>query len=289
MSSVLYDELGPRGLRKVRLASYVSLVLLGVLALLAFRQLSAKDQLDAERWKTLTNPDLLRFLGEGLWANVKAAGIAMVLALALGTVLALSRLSRLRVLRWASGLFIETFRALPQLLLILGAALVLPRYGYRFPPLVYLVVGLTLYQGSVLAEIFRAGILSLDRGQSEAAYAIGLTYRQAMGYVVVPQAVRRMLPSIVSQLVTLFKDTSLGFVIAYEEMLRKGRFATQTFPQSLLQILLLVAVVFIVLNIGLSHAARRLEARQQRRYGSSGAGAAKVTGVEDLAVLETKP
>jgi glutamate transport system permease protein len=285
MSSVLYDELGPRGRRRVRVATFASLVLLAVLVLLALGRLDAKGQLEARRWRNLGNPDLLRFLGGGLWANVKAAAIAMALALVLGTVLALARLSRLRVLRWLTGLFVETFRAVPQLLLILGAALVLPRYGYQFPALVYLVVGLTLYQGAVLAEIFRAGILSLDRGQSEAAYAIGLTYRQAMGLVVVPQAVRRMLPSIVSQLVTLFKDTSLGFVIAYEEMLRRGRFATQQFSESLLQILLLVAVVFITINIGLSTAARRLEGRQRRRYGGTGVA---VTGVEDLAVLEAK-
>jgi glutamate transport system permease protein len=284
MSSVLYDELGPRGRRRVRMATFASVVLLAVLVLLALGRLNAKGQLEAQRWRNLTNPTLLRFLGGGLWANVKAAAIAMTLALALGTVLALARLSRLRVLRWVSGLFIETFRALPQLLLILGAALVLPKYGVQLPALFYLVVGLTLYQGAVLAEIFRAGILSLDRGQSEAAYAIGLSYRQAMGFVVVPQAVRRMLPSIISQLVTLFKDTSLGFVIAYEEMLRRGKFATQEFSESLLQILLLVAVVFIVICVGLSTAARRLEGRQRQRYG--GSGAAAVTGVEDLAVLE---
>lgn len=285
MTSVLYDELGPRGRRRVRTATYVSVVLLALLAYVVLRRLADKGQLEGRRWENLLIGDLQQALLEGLWANVKAAAIAMALALALGTVLALARLSRLRALRWASGLFIETFRALPQLLLILGAALVLPRYGFRLPALVYVVIALTVYQGSVLAEIFRAGILSLDRGQSEAAYAVGLTYRQAMGLVVVPQAVRRMLPSIVSQLVTLFKDTSLGFVIAYEEMLRKGRFASQEFPESLLQILLYVALVFIVINIGLSRFARWLEARQSRRYG----GTVTVTGVEDLAVLEAKP
>ena len=285
-TAALYDELGPRGRRKVRVATYASLAVLALLVYVVLDRLADKGQLEGRRWENLGNPDLLRALAEGLWANVKAAAIAMTLALVLGTVLALARLSRVRLLRWASGLFIETFRALPQLLLILGAALVLPRYGFQLPALTYVVVALTVYQGSVLAEIFRAGILSLDRGQSEAAYSIGLTYRQAMGLVVVPQAVRRMLPSIVSQLVTLFKDTSLGFVIAYEEMLRKGRFATQEFPESLLQILLLVALVFIVINIALSRAARWLESRQSRRYGGV-AGAAKVTGVEDLAVLET--
>ena len=288
MSSVLYDELGPRGRRRVRVASFVSLVLLAILVARAVARLADKGQLEARRWENHGDPVQLKFLALGLWNNVKAAGIAMALALALGTVLALARLSRLRALRWFSGLFIETFRALPQLLLILGASILLPRYEMRFDPIGYLVVGLTLYQGSVLAEIFRAGILSLDRGQSEAAYAIGLTYRQAMGYVVVPQAVRRMLPSIVSQLVTLFKDTSLGFVITYEEMLRRGRLATIEFSESLLQILLLVAVVFITINIGLSRFARWLEGRQRQKYGSGGPAAA-VTGVEDLAVLEAKP
>lgn len=286
MSSVLYDELGPRGRRRVRIASFASLVVLAMVVLLALGRLQDRGQLEARRWKTLTDPVVLKFLYGGLWANVKAAAIAMALALVLATVLALARLSRARVLRWVSGLFIETFRALPQILLILAAALVLPRYGYRLPALLYLVVALTLYQGAVLAEIFRAGILSLDRGQSEAAYAVGLTYRQTMFLVVVPQAVRRMLPSIVSQLVTLFKDTSLGFVIAYEEMLRRGRFASQEFGESLLQIYLLIALTFIVINIGLSRAARWLEARQQRRYGAT--GVAKVAGVEDLAVLEAK-
>ncbi|HEV2891408.1 MAG TPA: amino acid ABC transporter permease [Frankiaceae bacterium] len=287
-ASVLYDELGPRGRRKVRVATAVSFVLLLLLVWVVLNRLADKGQLEGRRWENLLRGDLQSFLLKGLWANVKAAAVAMALALTLGTVLALARLSRLRVLRWASGLFIETFRALPQLLLILGAALVLPRYGFELPAIVYVVVGLTVYQGAVLAEIFRAGILSLDRGQSEAAYAVGLTYRQMMFLVVVPQAVRRMLPAIVSQLVTLFKDTSLGFVIAYEEMLRRGRFASQEFPESLLQILLYVALVFIVINISLSRFAQWLERRQASRYGG-GAGAAKVTGVEDLAVLDAKP
>jgi glutamate transport system permease protein len=284
MTSVLYDELGPRGRRRVRLASAIAFVALFVVVVLALRQLDRRGQLEASRWRTLGDPALLRFLANGLWLNVKAAVVAMALALTLGTLLALARLSRVRVVRWSAGAFVELFRGLPQLLLILGAALLLPKYGYQLPVFVYLVVGLTLYQGSVLAEVFRAGILSLDRGQSEAAYAVGLTYRQAMTYVVVPQAVRRMLPSIVSQLVTLFKDTSLGYVIGYFELLRRGKVATAQFSNSLLQIYLLVALVFIAVNLLLSRAARRLERRQQRRYG--GTAAPGVTGVEDLAVLD---
>lgn len=285
MSAVLYDELGPRGRRRVRIASLVAYALLALLAVAVLQKLADKGQLEGRRWANLGNPDLLKFLGKALLNNVKAALIALVLALALAVVLALGRLSRAWPVRWVAGFVVETFRGLPQLLFILGAALALPKYGFELSQLAYVVVGLTLYQGAVLAEIFRAGILSLDKGQSEAAYAVGLTYRQTMGLVVVPQAVRRMLPSIVSQLVTLFKDTSLGYAIAYEEMVRNSRIATQSFPESLLQIALLVAAVFIVINIGLSRAARWLEGRQQRRYGGS---AATVTGVEDLTVIDPK-
>jgi glutamate transport system permease protein len=284
MSSVLYDELGPRGRRRVRIASAGAYVLLGLLGLLAIRSLESHGQFEGRRWENLLNSDLLEFLYKGLWANVRAAVLGMSLALVLATFLALGRLSRAWPLRLVAGFVIETFRALPQLLFILGAALVLPKYGYELPLFLYVVIGLTLYQGAVIAEIFRAGILSLDRGQSEAAYAVGLSYRQTMAFVVVPQAVRRMLPAIVSQLVTLFKDTSLGYAIAYEEMVRRGRLASTQFGESLLQITLLVAVTFIVINALLSRTARRLEARQQRRYGG---GATTVTGVEDLATLET--
>jgi glutamate transport system permease protein len=283
MTSVLYDELGPRGRRRVRAASVVAYVLLAGVVYVVLDRLGDKGQLEGRRWANLKNPDLVEFLAKGLWANVKAAAVAIVLAILLGAFLALCRLSSVRALRWVAGLWIEFFRGLPQLLLILGAALVMPRYDLEFDAFVYLVVALTLYQGAVLAEVFRAGILSLDRGQSEAAYAVGLTYLQAMGLVVVPQAVRRMLPSIISQLVTLFKDTSLGFVIGYEELLRRGKFATVQFGESLLQIYLLIAVIFIVINIGLSHLARWLEGRQQRRLGGP---TVAVTGVEDLAVLD---
>ncbi|HVE63182.1 MAG TPA: amino acid ABC transporter permease [Mycobacteriales bacterium] len=286
-TAVLYDQLGPRGRRRVVLGSVLAYVAIAGVLVAAALQLEEKGQFESRRWSNLADPELAEFLAKGLWANVKAAAVAMVLALVFGAFFALGRLSRAAVVRVPATAVIELFRALPQLLLILAAAIVLPRYGFELPVFVYLIVGLTLYQGSVLAEIFRAGILSLDRGQSEASYSVGLSYGQTMRLVVIPQAVRRMLPSIISQLVTLFKDTSLGFAIGYEELLRRGKFATVSFGESLLQIYLLIAVIFIVVNIGLSRLARWLEGRQQRKYGAAGA-AATVTGVEDLAVLDTK-
>jgi glutamate transport system permease protein len=164
---------------------------------------------------------------------------------------------------------------------VLFSALGLPRYGVRLSLFWYLALGLIVYNGAVLGEIFRAGILSLDRGQSEAAYALGLGYWQAMLLVVIPQAARRMVPAIVSQLVTLLKDTSLGSVIAFEELLRRGRISGEFYGNTL-QTLFVVALMYIVVCFSLSLLARCLEVRQRRRYRASEIA---VTGVEDLAVL----
>jgi glutamate transport system permease protein len=147
------------------------------------------------------------------------------------------------------------------------------------------VIALTAYNGAVLGEIFRAGILSLERGQSEAAYAVGLTYWQTTLRVIVPQAARRMTPAIVSQLITLLKDTSLGVVIGVQDLLRRGEQVGE-FSSSPLQALVVVAALYVVVNLILSRIARRLEVRQRRRYK---AGSITVTGgPEDLVVVSAE-
>jgi glutamate transport system permease protein len=177
--------------------------------------------------------------------------------------------------------FMEFFRGVPLVLLVFFTFFALPKYGIKMTNYRALVLALALYNGAMLGEIFRAGILSLDRGQSEAAYAIGLTYWQAMFIVVVPQAARRMLPAIVSQLVTLLKDTSLGFAITYEELLRRSR-STGEYFHNPLQVLVVVALVYIAVNFTLSRVAQRLETRQRRRFGAASLAGA---GGEDLAVV----
>src|SRR5204862_7112040 len=133
--------------------------------------------------------------------TLRAAGAAMAMAFVLGILVALARLSTRRAVRWAAGAYIEFFRSMPLLLLILFSFLALPKYGIDLSIYGYLVLALVVYNAAVLGEIFRAGILSLDAGQTEAAQALGLSYRQAMAFVVLPQALRRMLPAIVRQLV----------------------------------------------------------------------------------------
>jgi glutamate transport system permease protein len=286
---VLADALGPRARRRVLVASLVASIAILLLLFTAYTRLEDNGQFQAEKWRPFRLWAVHKFFLLGLVNTGKVALTAMVIAIAIGAVMALGRLARNGPARWLSGIYVEFFRGLPLYLLILFCWLGLPslefgpfdRGDLKLDTFWVLVVGLCVYNSSVLAEIFRAGILSLERGQSEAAYAIGLGYWRTMRHVVVPQAVRRMVPAIISQLVTLLKDSSLGILIGYEELLGRARINYQFFQNSL-QSLAYAAVLFIAVNATLSQIATRLEARQRRRYS---AGSISVPGVEDLAVV----
>ncbi len=255
------DPLGPTGRLRTRIASIVAVVFLVGLVVVAIKRLDAQGQLDKQDWEQILSADGMELLLRGLAQTLKVAVVAVFLSLTIGTVMALGRLSRFTALRWLAGTYVELFRALPSLLLIL-----IMFFGFGLRQFEAIVVGLSLYNSAVMAEIVRAGILSLPRGQTEAALAIGLRPQQAQRYVILPQAVSRMLPSIVAQGVVVLKDTSYGFVIGFEELLRKGQIAGQV-TGDLLQCLTVVAVMYITVCFSLSQVARWLEGRQRRRYG----------------------
>ena len=281
---VLADSLGPRGRRRALVASLVATAVILAVVVVGINRLQDSGQLDARKWRPLVQWPVIKFFLGGLLNTIKAASTAMGIAVVVGGLFALARLARHRPQRWLATVYVEFFRGLPLYVLILFCKFGLPRLDIRVSTFWALVIGLSLYNSSVLAEIFRAGILSLDRGQGEAASALGLGYWQSMAFVIVPQAVRRMVPAIVSQLVTLLKDTSLGVLIFYEELLRRARISAE-FYQNTLQSLVVVAVIYIVVNSALSAVATRLETRQQRRYGG---GRIRVAGIEDLALTEAR-
>jgi glutamate transport system permease protein len=268
--AVLYDAVGPRGRRRILLGSIAGVLGVAAVVGVAVARLAAKGSFDPELWRVLTEGAVQRLIGRGLVATLRAAVVAMVLAMALGAVLAVGRLSRRAWVARLAGAWVELFRGLPLLLLILFLFLALPAVGITISVFWALVAGLTLYNGAVFGEIFRAGILSLPRGQTEAAYAIGLRRGQTLRLILVPQAVRRMLPALISQLVTLLKDTSLGFVIGYAELLRNGRTAVEFLGgRYSIPIYTAIAVVYIVVNASLSLLARWLDRRTRRRFGQT--------------------
>ena len=279
---VLADALGPRARRRVLVASIVAGVLVIGAILAAVQRFADNGELTAEKWERVSQWAVLKFLLGGLGNTLRVALIAMLLALVLAFALAMGRLARNGPVRWIAGAYIQIFRGLPVLLFILFAYNGLPRMGLDLSKAQYLILALVAYNSAVLGEVFRAGILSLDRGQGEAASAIGLSYWQGMRLVILPQALRRMVPAIVSQLVTLLKDTALGFVIGFEELLRRGQLVDIFNP---LQPLIVASLMYVAVNFAISRLARWLEVRQRRRLG---AGSIDVAGIEDLAAMSAQ-
>ena len=262
MSVALYDAPGPRARRRVLIGSVVGALLVTALLALVVQRLEETGQFRSIFWEPFTRSGVQRILLRGLGATLRASGTALVLAIALGLVLAAGRLSERRVLRQASGAVVEFFRALPLVLLIFFAFLGLPELGIEIGAFGALVIGLTLYNGSVLAEIFRAGINAVPRGQSEAAFSLGLRKSAVTRLILVPQAVRIMLPTIISQLVVLLKDSALGFIVAYPELLRSGR-RIYTNIGNVIPTAIVIAAIYIVINLALSALATLLESRQR--------------------------
>ena len=268
VTNVLYDVPGPRARLRNRLISLVAtLALLGLL-FYVYRRLESTGQFEPVKWLQFRLPSVQRDLLRGLRATLNAAGLAAVLALAFGAVFAAARLSDHRILRWPAAVVVELFRAIPLLILIFFWYYVPLQYGNPLPTLWALVLGLTLYNGSVLAEIFRAGMLAVARGQSEAAYAIGMRKSQVTLFILLPQAVRSMLPTIVSQLVVLLKDTALGFIITYPELLSVGKQigGKLIFGLPYLPAYVVIAAIYITICGMLSVAANWLERRTRRSH-----------------------
>jgi putative glutamine transport system permease protein len=204
-----------------------------------------------------------RFLGRGMVLTLQVTAIAGLASLALGTLLALLRLARVGAVHYPALVLIEGVRALPVLFIIYftWASLI----HFRDLPLwVPATIGLTIYTSAVTAEIIRAGIGSIEFGQLEASRALGLSYPQAMRHVILPQALRRMVPPLMSQLITLLKDTSLASIIGMAEFFRQGQIL-YSFWGNPLQTLLTVAAVYIVFNTALSRLSSRLEIGRQLR------------------------
>ncbi|MGE7388600.1 amino acid ABC transporter permease [Streptomyces sp. NPDC004126] len=260
-STALYDLPGPRARRRHFLYGVVSTaVILGLLAWILYL-LFDTDQFTAAKWTPFEYKGIQELLLRGLGNTLKAFAYASVFSLVLGAVLATGRLSVHRPVRWAATLCVEFFRAMPVLVMIFFIFVAL-----KVQPLPALVAGLTLYNGSVLAEVFRTGINAVEKGQREAAYALGMRKTQVMTFVLAPQAVRAMLPTIISQLVVALKDTSLGFLITYEEFLHAGKLIASNLDYDLpfIPVVMIISPIYIGMCMLLSWFATWVARRERR-------------------------
>ena len=266
--------------------------------------------IDGENWEWLFSANNARFLFDSFMNNILLAIISMGFALIFGLILALLRISKNKPLSTASGLWIDVWRNLPLIFILLYLFLNLPDNWKKawvdgvpgFLPDVMkqdfflaALLGLTLYNSAVIAEIFRAGIQSLERGQGEAASALGLPYWRSMRLIILPQGLRRMVPATVSQLITLTKDTSLASIINIQEVVNGGQIVVATAGSAfvdpggakapILQVMIVVGGMFVIFNLLLSRLSRRLEIRERKRSGTT---VETATGLEDQVALQAE-
>ncbi|MFG2606982.1 amino acid ABC transporter permease [Streptomyces sp. NPDC048514] len=284
MSSVLYDAQGPRAKQRNVLYTILFIAALAAVVWWLYTALDEKHQLDWILWKPFVSSEAYTtYIWPGLQNTLKAAALAMVIALPLGAFFGIARLSDHAWVRVPATIVIEFFRAIPVLVLMIFGNELYSQYtdvSSDDRPLYAVVTGLVLYNASVLAEIVRAGILSLPKGQAEAAKAIGLRKGQVMRLILLPQAVTAMLPAIVSQLVVIVKDTALGgAVLTFPELLASANTMSGYYGANTIASYTVIAVIYVLINFSLTSFASWLEGRLRRRKKSTGA----VLGAQDVA------
>ena len=263
MTSVLYDVPGPRAVLRNRLIGVATiLVILGLIGFVVYR-FAVTGQFSAEKWYVFSFSAVWVQIAEATGRTLAAFAAAGVLAIVLGFVLAIGRLSDHAWVRVPVTAVVEVFRAIPVLVLMLLMYYGLPVVGINVEVYWAVVIPLMVYNGSVLSEVLRAGVEALPRGQGEAAYAIGLRKSGVMAFVLLPQAVRSMLPVIIAQLVVTLKDTALGFIITYPELLAFAKLigSQGTYGLPILQAGIVAAIIYIGLCLLLSGIAKWVELR----------------------------
>jgi glutamate transport system permease protein len=267
-ASVLFDTPGPRTRRRSTIASIIVVVVIAAgLAWIVYTLAQPRDSsgitlpgyFDESRWDVFVEPDLWVRVGEGLLNTLRAAAVAAVMAIVVGIVFAMLRTSALAVVRIPTTIVLEFFRGMPVLLMMLFILLVASTGAFWA-----VVLALGLYNGAIIGEALRAGLAALPRGQREAGLSLGMTRLQTKVSIEFPQAFRQMLPVIIAQLVVLLKDTSLGFIVGYNELIRTtmNGLGSALGNRYLFSLFLVTLVIYLIVNLSLSAVARRLARRR---------------------------
>ncbi|MFJ7638074.1 amino acid ABC transporter permease [Peribacillus sp. NPDC097264] len=207
-------------------------------------------------------PDHLKFLLEGFWVTIQVAFVSIILSFIIGGLVGILRYAKIPVVSQILAVGVETIRNLPLLLIILFTYLALPEVGIKLEIIPAAIVALTVFESAMISEVIRSGLKSVDKGQMEAARSSGLSYVQALIHIILPQALRRMVPPLVSQFISLLKDTSLAVVISLPELTHQGQIIYGQGQNFLIPILILVALMYFAVNFSLSLVARRLELKR---------------------------
>ncbi len=261
----LYDRPGPIEHRRIRTWSTVGIAAIAAVVVIVLWILGGQGLLNPQDWAILLQPDLLVALARGVGATLQVAIVSVLLSLVFGLLLAVGRMSHQRWISLPVRVWIEALRGLPELLLIFFIYLGVPAVtGLNISTFWALVLGLVLYESASMGEAFRAGFLALPRGQREAAHALGLRGFKTLRFVLLPQVVRQILPSLVSEMVRVTKASSLGFVVGYTDLLLTGEEAIEYLGgEYAVPIFAAVAALYVLICLLLSHLSHTLSARMR--------------------------
>ncbi|MFT4296372.1 MAG: amino acid ABC transporter permease [Micropruina sp.] len=271
--TVLFDAPGPKARLRHNIFTVIGALLIAGVLYLALAKLAETGQLDAAKWTPFLTPSAwISYLIPGLIGTLTASVISVALAGIFGLAFGLGRLAQRRWIRIVCGIVVEFFRAVPVLLMMFFAFNLYSRNGVFLPsinPLAAVVTALTLYNGSVIAELVRSGVHSLPKGQAEAGLSIGLTAQQTLLSIQLPQALVAMLPALMGQLVVVIKDSALGYGITYGELLNWSKTLGSAYANTV-PAYLVAAVLFIVLNYTMTKLAAAVERRLKKRPVTAG-------------------
>lgn len=278
--SVLYEPPGPRTQRIMRIATVLSIAVVVLLGAVVVYRFYITGQLQPRLWNFFLLPSTWRFLGQGFLGTLSIAVCAGALSLALGLVLMLCRISHNVVLTWVARILIDFFRGVPSLLLIYFCFLVIPRYGIKLASFWMITLPVACAAAAVLAEVFRAGVHAVGKGQKEAARALGFSRWQVLKLVVLPQAIRYVIPALISQLVVVVKDTTVAYVVSYPDLMQNARVLITNYD-ALVSVYFVIAAIYILVNWGLNSVSVRYA--RGGRVSAAAAGGAGGAGTGSFA------
>ena len=252
MRDALYEAPGPKTRQRTIIGTVVSLALLALAISLIVRQFYITDQLNPRYWSFLLEWTTWRFLLEGLWGTIQVALVSGFISIVLGLLLMLGRIGQNRIISAVCHVLTDLFRSLPSLLLIYFFFLVIPKYGISMPSFWMLTIPISLAASGVLAEVFRAGVNAVPKGQTEAAMSIGLTHGKIVRKIILPQALRIVIPSLVSQLVVVVKDTTVAYVVSFPDLMQNARVLISNYD-ALVSMYFVVAIIYILINYAINH------------------------------------
>ena len=247
----LYEAPGPRTKRRMVIGTAVSLVLVAIGIALIIRQFHITGQLAPRYWTFLAQPTTWRYLLQGFRGTVSVALTAGAMSLVLGLVLMLGRTSGIRPLSALCRIVTDFFRGVPSLLLIYFFFLVVPQYGIKLSAFWMITLPVMLAASGVLAEVMRAGVNAVPKGQVEAALSLGMRRGRIMFKIVLPQAIRFVIPSLISQLVVVVKDTTVAYVVSYPDLMQNARVLITNYD-ALVSMYFTIAIVYILLNYAIN-------------------------------------